>query len=89
MAETTKTRTTGEDAGRDTESRSAAGADKHVHHGRTAAAWTGSLVAMLATIMGGIGVMMQNWVLFWIAAAVMLVGLVVAKVLQATGHGAS
>ncbi|WP_375431727.1 HGxxPAAW family protein [uncultured Friedmanniella sp.] len=84
MADTTQTRdTTG-----DTESRSAAGPDKHVHHGRTTAAWTGSLIAMLATIMGGIGVMMQNWVLFWAAVGVMVIGLVLAKVLQATGHGA-
>ena len=84
MADTTQARAT---AG-DTESRSAAGPDKHVHHGRTLAAWTGSLIAMLATILGGIGVMMQNWVRFWIGVAVMLVGLIAAKVLQATGHGA-
>ena len=84
MAETTQARS---GAG-DTESRSAAGPDKHVHHGRTAAAWTGSMIAMLATIMGGIAVMMQNWVLFGVACAVMVVGLVLAKILQATGHGA-
>lgn len=84
MADTTQTRA----ATGDTESRSAAGHGKHVHHGRTLAAWTGSLVAMAATVLGGIGVMMQNWVMFWVAVAVMLVGLVVTKILQATGHGA-
>ena len=87
MADSTRTRVESDTVG-ETESRSAAGPDKHVHHGRTAAAWSGSLLAMLATIMGGIGVMMQNWVVFWVAVAVLLVGLVVAKVLQATGHGA-
>jgi hypothetical protein len=86
MAET-RTRVESDTRG-STESRSAAGPDKHVHHGRTGAAWVGSLVAMVATIMGGIGVMTQNWVLFWIAFAIMLVGLVAAKILQATGHGA-
>lgn len=88
MADSTRTRIESDTVGA-TESRSASGPDKQVHHGRTAAAWTGSLVAMLATITGGIGVMMQNWVLFWVAVAVALVGLVVAKILQATGHGAS
>jgi hypothetical protein len=88
MAESTKARFKEETVG-ETGSRSAAGPDKSVHHGRTVAAWTGSLIAMLATIMGGIGVMMQNWVLFWVAVAVLLVGVILAKVLQATGHGAS
>ena len=87
MADSTRTRTESDTVG-ETESRSAAGPDKHVHHGRTAAAWTGSLIAMLATLMGGIAVMMQNWVLFGAAVVVMIVGLVAAKVLQATGHGA-
>lgn len=72
-----------------TEARSAAGEEKHVHHGRTAAAWTGSLIAMATTIMGGIAVMMQNWVLFTVAAVIMVVGLIVTRILQVTGHGAS
>jgi hypothetical protein len=87
MAESTRTRVEGDTVG-ESESRSASGPDKHVHHGRTLAAWVGSLLAMLATIMGGIGVLVQNWVLFWIAAAVMVVGVVSARILQATGHGA-
>ena len=72
-----------------TEARSAADHQKHVHHGRTAAAWTGSLIAMATTIMGGIAVMMQNWILFSVAAAIMVVGLIITRVLQVTGHGAS
>jgi hypothetical protein len=87
MADSTRTRVESDTVGR-SESRSASGGNKHVHHGRTGAAWTGSLVAMAATIMGGIGVMVQNWVLFWIAVAVALVGLVIARILQSTGHGA-
>jgi predicted lipid-binding transport protein (Tim44 family) len=83
MAETTESH-----GPADTESRSAASDDKHVHHGRTAAAWVGSLLAMLATILGGIAVMVQNWVMFGIAAAIMVIGLIGAKILQATGHGA-
>lgn len=61
---------------------------KHVHHGRTAAAWAGSMAAMVAFVMGGIAVILQNWVLFGVAVVILLVGVVAAKVLQATGHGA-
>ncbi len=33
---------------------------KHVHHGRTLAAWVGSIIAMVAFIIGGIAVVNQN-----------------------------
>ena len=73
---------------RQTETGSRAEAGKHVHHGRTAAAWAGSMLAMLAFILGGIAVVMQNWVLFGIAVVVIVVALVATKVLQVRGHGA-
>jgi len=71
-----------------TEARSAADQQKTVHHGRTTAAWVGSLLALFSFITGGIAVMMQNWVLFTIAAVVLVGGLIATKVLQVTGHGA-
>jgi hypothetical protein len=71
-----------------TDSDSRAEAGKHVHHGRTAAAWAGSTLAMIAFILGGIAVMMQNWVLFSVAVVILLVALVATKVLQVRGHGA-
>ncbi|GAA1847207.1 HGxxPAAW family protein [Microlunatus capsulatus] len=71
-----------------TETGSRAEAGKHVHHGRTAAAWAGSMLAMLAFVLGGIAVVMQNWVLFGVAVVVIVVALVVTKVLQVRGHGA-
>ena len=61
---------------------------KHVHHGRTLAAWVGSIVAMVAFILGGIAVVVQNWPLFWAAAGLLVLGLILTKVLQLTGHGA-
>ena len=67
---------------------SRAEAGKHVHHGRTAAAWAGSMLAMVAFILGGVAVMMQNWVLFGVAVVILVVGLVATKVLQVRGHGA-
>ena len=37
---------------------------KHVHHGRTLAAWTGSVIGLIAFVVGGIAVVIQNWPLF-------------------------
>ena len=76
------------ETGSSAETGSRAEAGKHVHHGRTAAAWAGSMLAMVAFILGGVAVMMQNWVLFGVAVLILVVGLVATKVLQVRGHGA-
>lgn len=90
MADNTGTRAhalTGEgDAGRDEAGKHEAG--RHVHHGRTAAAWAGSMLAMVAFIIGGIAVMMQNWVMFGVAVVILIAAAVATKVLQVRGHGA-
>lgn len=72
-----------------TDKDSPSGPAKHIHHGRTAAAWVGSMVAMVAFLIGGIAVVMQFWPLFWGAVILLVVGLVVTRVLQVTGHGAT
>jgi uncharacterized membrane protein YccF (DUF307 family) len=46
------------------------------------------MLAMVAFILGGVAVMMQNWVLFGVAVLILVVGLVATKVLQVRGHGA-
>jgi hypothetical protein len=61
---------------------------KHTHHGRTPAAWAGVSLAMLGFLLGGFAVVIQNWVLFSIAAAICVVALVVARVMQKMGYGA-
>jgi hypothetical protein len=61
---------------------------KHVHHGRTVAAWVGTTVAMVAVIVGGIAVVIQNWPLFWASVGLLVVGLIATKVLQVMGYGA-
>ena len=61
---------------------------KDVHHGRTLAAWVGTIVGMAAFLMGGIAVVVQNWPLFWVSAALLVVGLIATKVLQVMGYGA-
>ena len=42
---------------------------RHVHHGRTAAAWAGTTIALVAFLLGGIALVVGNWVLFWAAGA--------------------
>ena len=61
---------------------------KHIHHGRTAAAWVGTTVAMVAFILGGIAVVLQNWPLFWASVGLLVVGMIATKVLQVMGYGA-
>ena len=61
---------------------------KPIHHGQTMAAWVGSLTAMVAVIIGGFGVVFQNWVVFGIGVALLVIAGVAAVVLQKTGHGA-
>ena len=63
---------------------------KHVHHGRTVAAWTGSSIALLAFILGAIALVIpdQNWPLFWVSVALAVVALIVTVVLQRMGYGA-
>ena len=46
------------------------------------------MLAMVAFILGGIAVMMQNWILFAIAVVILVVALVATKVLQVLGRGA-
>jgi hypothetical protein len=61
---------------------------KHVHHGRTLAAWTGSTIALIAFIVGAIAVVLQNWPLFWASVVLAALSLIVTVVLQRMGYGA-
>lgn len=62
---------------------------KHVHHGRTPAAWTGVAIAMVAFIVGGIALVAgPNWIMFWIAAGLLAISVIATRVLQVLGHGA-
>jgi hypothetical protein len=61
---------------------------KHIHHGRTLAAWVGSGLGMLAFVIGGIAVVLQIWPLFWACVGLAAVALIVTVVLQRMGYGA-
>ena len=58
------------------------------HHGSTPAAWTAVTLALIAFLVGAIGLMMLNWVVFWIAVGLLVLSLIVGKVMQAMGLGA-
>jgi hypothetical protein len=61
---------------------------KHVHHGRTLAAWIGSVIGLVAFIAGAIAVVFQYWPMFRGAVGLAVVALIVTVVLQRMGYGA-
>lgn len=58
------------------------------HHGNTPAAWTGVTIMLIGWVVGGIGLVLDNWVMFWVGVALQPVGLVVGKIMQMMGMGA-
>ncbi len=60
------------------------------HHGKTPAAWAGTLTATVGFFVGGIGMVLgPNWVMFWIGIALVVVACIVGLVLQKLGYGAN
>jgi hypothetical protein len=59
------------------------------HHGNTPAAWTAVVVAILAFVVGGIGLMMGSMVVFWIGVALAPVAIVIGAIMSKMGYGAS
>jgi len=62
---------------------------KHVHHGKTPAAWVGAMTALVAFLVGGIALVAGPvmW-LFWTAAGLLILGLIATAVMQRMGYGA-
>lgn len=61
----------------------------HEDHGHTVAAWTAVGIAMLAFLIGCIGVVVARPTIFWIGIALLPVALIVGKVLALLGFGKS
>jgi hypothetical protein len=61
----------------------------HEDHGHTVAAWTAVGIAMLAFLIGCIGVVVARPPIFWIGIALLPVSLIVGKVLALLGFGKS
>lgn len=58
------------------------------HHGNTPAAWTGVVIILIAFVVGGIGLVIDKMLVFWIGVALFPVGVVVGKVMSKMGLGA-
>ena len=58
------------------------------HHGNTPAAWTGVVIILVGFAIGGIGLVVSSWLLFWIGVILWPVGAIVGKVMQRMGLGA-
>lgn len=61
----------------------------HDDHGSTPAAWTAVTIIMVAFVVGGVGVLIAQPWLFWAALVLVVVGIVVGKVMQMMGMGAT
>jgi hypothetical protein len=59
-----------------------------VHHGSTPAAWTAVCVALVGFLVGALGLVVGNWLVFWVGGGLLVVSMVVGKVMQAMGLGA-
>lgn len=65
------------------------GPDHHVvHHGRTVAAWTGSIIAAAGAVVAAVGFFMDiNWVVAGIGVGIMLGGAIAGGILRKMGYG--
>ena len=62
---------------------------KHVHHGRTPAAWVGVTIALVAFFLGWFALVLGPiWSLFWVSVALLAIAVIAARVLQVLGYGA-
>ena len=61
--------------------------EHHDDHGSTPAAWTTVVHVTIAFIDGTLGVMMANWVMFWVSVGILILGAVVGKVMAMAGLG--
>ncbi len=57
------------------------------NHGATPAAWTAVVVCLVGFCVGAVGLVVQNWSVFWVGIAVIAFSAIVGKVMQAMGLG--
>jgi hypothetical protein len=58
------------------------------HHGNTPAAWTGVMIILVGFTVGGIGMVIDNWTMFWVGVALVPAGAIVGKIMAMMGMGA-
>jgi len=59
------------------------------HHGNTPAAWAGVLVILVGFVVGGIGLIIDSWPVFWVGVALGIIGPIVGKIMQKLGMGSA
>ncbi len=59
------------------------------NHGNTPAAWTGVRIVFLGFVVAGLGLVLENMLLFWIGCALGPVGGLVGYVMGKAGMGGS
>jgi hypothetical protein len=57
------------------------------NHGNTPAAWAAVAVGLLGFLVGGIGLMVDVWPMFWVGIVLIPFALVVLGVMNAMGYG--
>lgn len=62
---------------------------EHDNHGQTPANWTGAGIIMLAFIVGTLGVVLDQPIVFCIGVGLIVVGLVVWKLMAGMGYGST
>jgi hypothetical protein len=58
------------------------------HHGSTPAAWTGVGVALLAFIVGGVGLLIESMPIFYVGLALGALAVIAGGVMSRIGMGA-
>ena len=62
-------------------------ADVHDNHGQTPAAWTAVIIVMVAFLVGTLGLVLGQWVMFWVGVGMVVLGGIVGKVMSMAGLG--
>jgi hypothetical protein len=58
------------------------------HHGSTPAAWTGVSIALLAFVVGGVGLLIESMPVFYVGLALGVIAVVAGGVMAKIGMGA-
>lgn len=58
------------------------------NHGSTPAAWTTVTLALVAFLVGAVGLVIGEWVVFWVAVGILVFSAIVGKAMSAMGLGA-
>ncbi len=58
------------------------------HHGNTPAAWTGVVIILVGFVLGGIGLIVSSWPIFWVGVIFAPIAGLAVKIMQRLGLGA-